>query len=103
MKFECDFCNPGNPCVFDYKGNPECKPDRCPISPEATGEFESEEEQVKEWALSEKGDSKNSPSSTEQQTNEAITLLKECVAIHGQVHRQEWFINNKSRINAVIA
>jgi len=42
-------------------------------------------------------------SACNQQTHEAITLLRECATINGQFHRQEWFIRNKNRINAVIA
>ena len=43
------------------------------------------------------------PSTSTNKAHEAITLLKECATINGQFHRQEWFIKNKSRINAVVA
>jgi len=35
--------------------------------------------------------------------SDAITLLKECAAIHGPALRQEWLLDNNERINAVIA
>ena len=95
MRYECNFCNP-KPCVFDCQAPDNCKPTRCPIMPDVgdddTGGYWKSAPLIKESAEK----SYNTES-------EAITLLKECAAINGQVHRQEWFVNNKKRINAVLA
>ena len=53
MKYECNWCNHTRPCVVEYSGSNECKPDRCMISPEQAGAFELVEDHECEWERSE--------------------------------------------------
>ena len=112
MKYGCNWCNHTRPCVVEYSGSNECKPDRCMISPEQAGAFELVEDHECEWERSEildielKAAQKNeeAPETIDNNRSDVISLIQSAIEdVEGCAEYESPGESTVGKLNAAIA